>query len=385
MDTSSLLTADSPLAIRQLAGSVALHDNSAPQKATLLTPVTFTAPLGKSGQNDKQPNATICASSLMKFPFQPSSAATQAQFTSYPFTSVASSAPVKSFHPTTNHIFQLSPLRQSSNNPSFGGAAALPVNASPQQANLDIFQLINQDSKTLAVDSNSPLPTSQPSMVSPNTVAAHRGLPPPPPYVAPTSAAGDLSQLMAPAVTAPSIVARHSDSKSSLAAAMSVVVSTSTLTTPSFSLSSKSVSALPLPTVSLSSPAFALSAPALGLQKGAYLPVPPYSMGGHSVSQTPALPRVSATPAKLLTPSQAPAAPPATVPPTSSVPHCSLHKLKGILTEKAAKQKLKSDLAMKFYSFYAKRKISNHAMLGPCEYYFFLELLDIVCFLYLEF
>ncbi|CAL1533161.1 unnamed protein product [Lymnaea stagnalis] len=48
-----------------------------------------------------------------------------------------------------------------------------------------------------------------------------------------------------------------------------------------------------------------------------------------------------------------------------SIPHTKLHKLNGILSEKAAKKKLKSDLAVKFYSFYAKRKISNHCMMGP--------------------
>ncbi|KAK6970397.1 hypothetical protein BgiMline_026049 [Biomphalaria glabrata] len=48
-----------------------------------------------------------------------------------------------------------------------------------------------------------------------------------------------------------------------------------------------------------------------------------------------------------------------------SVPYVKLNKLTGVLTEKAAKQKLKSDLAVNFYSFYAKRKTSNHFLLGP--------------------
>ncbi|KAH9514365.1 hypothetical protein Btru_028951 [Bulinus truncatus] len=48
-----------------------------------------------------------------------------------------------------------------------------------------------------------------------------------------------------------------------------------------------------------------------------------------------------------------------------SVPYVKLNKLSGVLSEKGAKQKLKSDLAVKFYSFYAKRKNSNHFLIGP--------------------
>ena len=53
--------------------------------------------------------------------------------------------------------------------------------------------------------------------------------------------------------------------------------------------------------------------------------------------------------------------------PPPLVPHCKLHKLTGLLSEKAAKQKMKSDLAANFYSYYAKKKIDNHCMIGPCK------------------
>lgn len=51
----------------------------------------------------------------------------------------------------------------------------------------------------------------------------------------------------------------------------------------------------------------------------------------------------------------------------SAVPHNKLRKVKGLLTEKAAMKKLKSESAVKYYSFYAKRKISNHSLVGPCK------------------
>ncbi|XP_059145382.1 INO80 complex subunit D-like [Physella acuta] len=51
--------------------------------------------------------------------------------------------------------------------------------------------------------------------------------------------------------------------------------------------------------------------------------------------------------------------------PRASVPHVKLHKLNGILSEKEAKRKFRSDLAVKFYSFYAKRRVSSHCMVGP--------------------
>ncbi|GFN93351.1 ino80 complex subunit d [Plakobranchus ocellatus] len=46
--------------------------------------------------------------------------------------------------------------------------------------------------------------------------------------------------------------------------------------------------------------------------------------------------------------------------PKMSIPQIKLRKLKGLLSEQSAKRKLKSDLASKYYSHYAKRKKDNH-------------------------
>lgn len=51
----------------------------------------------------------------------------------------------------------------------------------------------------------------------------------------------------------------------------------------------------------------------------------------------------------------------------TSVPQTKLRKVKGVLSEKSALKKLRGESAVKFYSFYAKRKLSNHCMVGPCK------------------
>lgn len=145
-----------------------------------------------------------------------------------------------------------------------------PVNnhmSSIPPPNVDIFSLLYLNPKQLNIDPATGLPQSN-MLPSPNTLAAHLSLPPPPPYVPPA--------------------------------------------------------------------------------------VPPKV--GIATKQ-------SAPQAKMTTPTSAVTS----VAPKPMVLHTKLHKLIGILPEKAAKRKLKSDLAVKFYSFYVKRKVSNHCMLGPCK------------------
>ncbi|CAG5130891.1 unnamed protein product [Candidula unifasciata] len=133
-------------------------------------------------------------------------------------------------------------------------------------SNINIFSMLNINPKQLSIDPATGLP-QQHLLPSPNTLAAHLSLPPPPPYV--------------PPVVPPK-----------------VAVATQQQSIPQ--------SKIPAPV-----------------------------------------------------PASAP------VTPKTSVPHTKLHKLTGILSEKVAKRKLKSDLAVNYYSLYAKRKISNHCLVGP--------------------
>lgn len=137
-------------------------------------------------------------------------------------------------------------------------------------SNINIFSMLNINPKQLSIDPATGLP-QQHLLPSPNTLAAHLSLPPPPPYV--------------PPAVPPKVAVATQQS---------------------------------IPQSKISTPV-AASAP---------------------------------------------------VTPKTSIPHTKLHKLTGILPEKVARRKLKSDLAVNFYSFYAKRKISNHCMVGPCEYTF---------------
>ena len=142
------------------------------------------------------------------------------------------------------------------------------------QGSNDIISMFNLAHKQSSIDLGSGLLQQSPLLSSPNTMAAHMSLPPPPPYVPPSVLSKVTTPTHQPSTTA--------------------------------SCKSKATTSV------------------------------------HSVLSSSV--------------------------PKMSVPHQKLRKLRGLLSEKSAKRKLKSDSASKYYSHYAKRKRDNHYFTESSKY-----------------